>query len=823
DGYKLPISLNYHASGIRVDQEATWVGLGWSLDAGSRISRTINGSEDFMESTFDRNHPFCEKGYYYAPDIGPNFDNQYRLDGIDACPNWGTEYHLICDPEPDIFYYNLPGGINGKFILDKSRGAVLFDKSHNLKIEVTKNRGESSVWFKITDSEGNQYLYSQTEITQNYTEQNPLNKNLNSSNTKYDDDITSYIYWRPFTKGQTCGEEVEYDAYPQTPDRLDTSWCLSKIITKNEREINFTYDTEVQYLPTQESSEKYWRPVYGGQDQQSFLAYYRSKVVNVASRLKSIQGDFGRVDFTCSERYDIKGTAKKLDQILIRNSNNALLKSFKFEYSYFNDDYTGNAQYVNVFKRLKLNKVTEYSSLDEPLNKGHLLDYYPGSFPAKNSKNVDYWGFQNGKDYGENYVIGINIGNSQKFIGIKKEANFQKAIIGTLNKITYPTGGTAEFKFESNIIPSGYFKTYTADIESSTNDVRVDVYKHYIMNEFPNALSQDIYRFEIKGKTELTIGCYMENFWRLKDPTYNYDHPNYPLGVLKRISPAPATLYSQVCPYIFSESTFPGQGVEITMQPKKIILEAGTYEFVANTPPKDVYASWKLHFDYLYTPIITNGNQPPDYDGGGIRISEIKTDAKIRKFKYPTANIPVNPIFHYSGRIEGLPYYFGQGIIQTSESRTPLSAFNRGNAVGYDWVEESLTDEEGDVSTIRTTFYNDDEEIIDRMYPNSPAYINYTNGLTKSIEKFTTKKGSIARLVEKEDFIYTSTYSNIIKAFKDREQNKVDFLTYNYILEWPLPTQVIKTEKTDDGKSIISETNYTYNAKDLLASTSYNV
>ncbi|WP_379782696.1 hypothetical protein, partial [Flavobacterium salmonis] len=42
DGYKLPISLNYHASGIRVDQEATWVGLGWSLDAGSRISRTIN-------------------------------------------------------------------------------------------------------------------------------------------------------------------------------------------------------------------------------------------------------------------------------------------------------------------------------------------------------------------------------------------------------------------------------------------------------------------------------------------------------------------------------------------------------------------------------------------------------------------------------------------------------------------------------------------------------------------------------------------------------------------------------------------------------------
>ncbi|WP_180910955.1 hypothetical protein, partial [Flavobacterium salmonis] len=88
-----------------------------------------------------------------------------------------------------------------------------------------------------------------------------------------------------------------------------------------------------------------------------------------------------------------------------------------------------------------------------------------------------------------------------------------------------------------------------------------------------------------------------------------------------------------------------------------------------------------------------------------------------------------------------------------------------------------------------------------------------TNGLTKSIEKFTTKKGSIARLVEKEDFIYTSTYSNLIKAFRDRSQIKNDIFDFYYKLEWPLPTQVIKTEKTDDGKSIISETNYTYNAK----------
>jgi hypothetical protein len=93
---RLPIALKYHASGIKVGDVASSVGLGWALEAGGRISRSTVGRDDELEylTTGPRNYP-----------NQPLFCNLTAELAIQAA---------AYDSGADVFNYQTPGG-SGRF------------------------------------------------------------------------------------------------------------------------------------------------------------------------------------------------------------------------------------------------------------------------------------------------------------------------------------------------------------------------------------------------------------------------------------------------------------------------------------------------------------------------------------------------------------------------------------------------------------------------------------------------------------------------------------------------------------------------------------
>ncbi len=135
----LPVSVSYHASGVKVAEPASWVGSGWSLNAGGMISRTVLNIRDEEAG----------KGYL---SIGAGL--QYNSSDITEALN-GTK-----DSEPDIFSFNFMG-YSGKFSFDGVANSWQIVPKQDLKIE----HGINLESFKITTPDGTIYQFGVYEAT----------------------------------------------------------------------------------------------------------------------------------------------------------------------------------------------------------------------------------------------------------------------------------------------------------------------------------------------------------------------------------------------------------------------------------------------------------------------------------------------------------------------------------------------------------------------------------------------------------------------------------------------------------------------------------
>lgn len=538
DGVEIPINLTYHAGGIRVNQEASWVGLGWDMNFGS-IVQEINHRDDYASTTIrlqpDWNEspvpslyiqkysdilhgiltdgwnnrdsvvpckPYFSYRIYSAYPIsigtGPstafssqivahayllplngNRDSQTVATDIIENPNY--------DPEPDIFTANFLGH-SIKFIRNPLNNQIIV---LNKQGYVVTRTGDI---YKILDPSGVEYDFEQNTTVTSYT--NTYNSFLSGSG-------------------------------PTLPS--SRIWVLTKIITRNKRQILFNYSQSGTVNNYPNYSEK-WDTVLNSVG-SSWTAgqmedYYQLPIVNGGQVGKSIsysnESRFtlnsiifpnGEVDLFTSGRSDLLG-GQRLDSLKIKSIGN-VFKSVQFNYTYWNSSGVGGMQFQpdsasnygsTANLRLKLLSVQDNSGAV------YSFTYNENLLPAKNSLAQDFWGFYNGQLNDKSLIPNPARLNSTQLSGAtgipdngnNNSANLTYATSGMLLGIRYPTGGSITFEYELNQFNNYWVPDFTSttNVNSSGNGLRIHAINYN--DSITSSSKRTVYSYSV-GKASIPV------------------------------------------------------------------------------------------------------------------------------------------------------------------------------------------------------------------------------------------------------------------------------------------------------------------------------
>jgi len=438
----IPISLSYHASGLKVAERPGWVGLGWTLNAEPAISRSIRGQPD-------------EHGFIGQRQPGQDPTNQFYLI---ALANGGF------DDYPDEFYYHLLGK-SGRFYLRKDPLKVVPVPYNH--ISVTTDAGLNS--FQINDGNGLQYSfngnyeYPDGWMWTNCWKANKVTSLVTGSNVTFsyhNKDINDFV-WNPvdyisiidsFTydqQGYGSGSYVDQGQYTSsgTGTPPDYGKSLPIVMYGINGTIHY-YNVDIHspstigtLIPNAYSTDSYT----GSSNYNIF-----------PSLVKEIDFRNGSVLFYRN------ANANKLDSIRVFQ-NGQLFKAWRFYYGY----YTTEKPDIQMLRLDSLGVTDASGNIVEK----YKLGYYAGDdiLPSYFSKASDYWGYYNASGNRPDSSLmpplgiitmrtcntnsGFNYG-TQVTVNFDRGANrepYENAMrTGVLNSITYPTGGRTDFVYEAN-------------------------------------------------------------------------------------------------------------------------------------------------------------------------------------------------------------------------------------------------------------------------------------------------------------------------------------------------------------------------------------
>lgn len=207
----VPLTLNYHSGGIRVDEEASWVGLGWSLMAGGVITRTVRGGDDLGDAGYPDSYiptslEPASNTYIEPTDLT---QRQYDREFL------GEVLNGMADGEPDAFVLNF-NGRSAKFFLNKRSNpsqpikATLVSQE-GIQIETSFSTTALNYRWVVTDESGAKFYFGTVE------------KSISRSGS----DTDEYM--------------ADQNTLDGTAEEVVTSWYLDSIVSPTGAKVQFNY------------------------------------------------------------------------------------------------------------------------------------------------------------------------------------------------------------------------------------------------------------------------------------------------------------------------------------------------------------------------------------------------------------------------------------------------------------------------------------------------------------------------------------------------------------------------------------------------------
>ncbi len=755
---EVPISLDYHASGIKVDEIASWVGLGWALNAGGVITRTVRGLPDEKPT----------EGYLATYDLLYEEENWPLASGQPYNGNC-LESDLLCkvqngavDTEPDMYFYNF-GGRSGKFFRGPQKVATI--PYENIKITP-----DGWLEWTIVTENGTKYIFGSPDGSGEIEKTNEFTlayKNGNkaggrSSNRKY----TSAWYLREIHDAN--GNNVIRFNY----DLVTTQSALKQKVAEQEL-LNGCFISGGSFNAGKVNTDQELRII---------------KPV-----LQKIETNKETVSFISSGNRNDQpfGTTglRKLEAIKVLSKTGEIKKHVQLAYGYFNRN-------DEEAKRLRLESVTELSDTGTA-GATHNFDYIDSeddlSLPRYGSFAKDFWGYYNGANANTTALPALPKLNET---GANRRPDSEAVQAGLLERITYPTGGFTQITYEAHDysrvgkdwIPENELREVIVTRNEEANFYPIAVDLHATGVETISAGDWLEKEFTITGSESVEVE--FDIHWPTRRSEGN-DEVIIPSYVYVNIAEAQTDQF--ITGYNLQLKSG-GQGHRVNTSHKKN-LDPGTYKFKmsgVSVCSSGCYFSWDDLYDLKFSVLAKWAETKVDTTisllakvAGGVRVKSIRTSdgtnsgrGQIRNFTYRLDSEPerssgvilAEPVQHYEFDTPGCT--FKQ---RSSSSYIPLGSLG-GRNIGYSEVHVTYGDnQEGGKKTF---YYSNAGDAPDINYPQSagPAFFRAQTSnewrrgqLVKS--QIYSKKGNLLQQANKKYYYNKEGLSLIDGLFYPNDFN----------------------------------------------------